>query len=174
MPLMLVDSATRTNLSGTSAGDIFQLVAVLVVLVLVIVAAYFLTRWIAGGAFRAQKQAARMQVVDRLMLAKDRAVVVVELGEKYYMLGVGTKVTLLDEVDGAPYRAQAQRQGQGGNFFSALQDRMKPKSPYEPYEGPVGEGHTQQEDIERAIERMRARTNKRRNTQEQGDDDEGT
>ena len=160
--LMLVDTATQSDVPGTSAGDIVQLVVVLVVMVAIVVAAYWVTRMIAGGTLRMQRQAGRMRTVDRMMLAKDKAVVVVELDGKYYMLGVGSSISMLGEVDGAMYRDAAAQASAAPGFLSALQDKLRPNSP-PPYEGPVGEENplSEQEDLNRAVERMRARTQQR-------------
>lgn len=177
MLLMLLDTATPTDPPATQLADVFQLITVLLVMVLIVVAAWFVTRWIAGGTFRMQKQLARMQIVDRLMIAKDRAVIVVELGGRYYMMGVGTTISMLGEVDGAPYRAASSEAPQGGGFFAALQDKLRARQGYQPYEGPVGPGDdmpdTRQEEMERAAERMRERARRRRSSRDdEGDEDE--
>lgn len=177
MPVLLLlgDATTPTNVPGTSAGDIFGLIAVLLIMVAVLVAAYWLTKRIASGTFRMQAQMGRMRAVDRMMLARDRAVVVVELDGRYYMLGVGNSITMLGEVDGAMYRAEGDTgHRQAAGFFAALQDRLRPRPAPPPYEGPVGESDssTRQEEIERAVERMRMRTQQRWKQDEESRDDD--
>ncbi len=162
MPLVfaLLTGAEKPS-GGYSFGDVFQLVVVLLVMAAVIAAAYFLTRLIAGGNLRMQRQLNRMKVVDRLIIARDRAVVVIELGGRYYMVGVGgNAITLLTEVDGSPYGQEEPVAG-GASFLSALQGKLAPKDSARRGAADPSrdrDASTQQEEMERALERMRARS----------------
>lgn len=131
MTPILLSIATTPDPAGTfrgSSDNIFSSVLVLVVMAAVIAAAYFTTRWIAGGAVRMQK-GSRMRVVDRLPLARDRYVAVVEVGGRYYMLGVsGSQITMLGEVDGAGYGA-ADAPPPSASWRAALFEKMNAPAP---------------------------------------------
>ncbi len=126
MAIVLLSGAGGNADAATAypASETFELVLMLLIMVAVIAAAYFLTRFIAGGALRMQRQTSRMRVVDRVMIARDRAVVVVELGGRYFMLGIGSaNINMLCEVDGTPYRGG--EEPSSGGILSALQERIQ-------------------------------------------------
>lgn len=66
-----------------------ELVFTLVALVLVIVLAYFVSKWIGRrGGLQAQGGLKHFKVIDKLFLAQDRAIYIVKVGQKTMLLGV--------------------------------------------------------------------------------------
>nr|MBP3598251.1 flagellar biosynthetic protein FliO [Eubacterium sp.] len=80
-------------------GNILQLLAALFVFVLVLVATYYVTKWIAKtGAL--QPYTRNIQVIETYKVAPNKYIQLIRIGEKYYSIGV-TKdnITFLSEVE---------------------------------------------------------------------------
>ena len=71
--------------------EALSLLGALLVTLLVLIGAYFFTRWAAnsslltGGGF--SRGSGRLHVLDRLSLGKDHSLLVVQVGERYFLLG---------------------------------------------------------------------------------------
>ena len=71
--------------------EALSLLGALLVTLLVLIGAYFFTRWAAnsslltGGGFA--RGSGRLHVLDRLSLGKDHSLLVVQVGERYFLLG---------------------------------------------------------------------------------------
>ncbi len=82
--------------------DLMGLLGGLVVIGLVLFGAYFFTRWAgqrlsAGGVLGGSGR--RLRVLDRTALGRDQNLLVVQAGERYFLLGSSpTGVTLLTEL----------------------------------------------------------------------------
>ena len=72
-------------------NEALPLLGALLVTLLVLVGAYFFTRWAAKGGFLASSGfvpgSGRLQVLDRLSLGKDQWMLVVRVGQRYFLLG---------------------------------------------------------------------------------------
>jgi flagellar biogenesis protein FliO len=82
--------------------DLLSLVGALVVIMLVLAGAYVFTRWagthLAGGPI-AGVAGKRLKVLDRAALGKDQLLLMVQAGERYFLLGsTPAGVTLLAEL----------------------------------------------------------------------------
>ncbi len=69
---------------GDSVGSSFTLI---IILVLVLVAAYFTTRFLSVHSKRLTKGAS-MKLLDQMALSRDKHVVLLKVGEKGYIIGV--------------------------------------------------------------------------------------
>ena len=70
--------------------DLLSLLGILMVLLLVLAGCYFFTRWAGtglSGKFFAPGARRRMKVLERLPVGKDQALLVVQLAERYFLLG---------------------------------------------------------------------------------------
>lgn len=80
--------------------NILQFVGVFLVFVLILVATYFVTRWLAKtGAI--QSHSKNIKVIETFKIAQNKYIQIVQIGTKYYSIGVGkddiTFLTPLDE-----------------------------------------------------------------------------
>lgn len=80
-----------------------SVLGLLAVVLLVLVSAYFFTRWagknLGGGLIGALGGSGRMEVLDRATLSRDQSLLVVRAGERYLLLGcTPTGLTLLTEL----------------------------------------------------------------------------
>lgn len=71
--------------------DILSLLGLLLILLLVLFGCYWFTRWagtgLAGGGFGPVGQQRHIKVLERLPVGKDQALLVVELGDRHFLLG---------------------------------------------------------------------------------------
>ena len=82
--------------------QILSVIGLLAVTVLVLVGAWWFTRWIGpglGGGLFAVGKGGRLQVLDRAMVGRDQAVLVLKAGQRYLLLGcTPAGLTLLAEL----------------------------------------------------------------------------
>ena len=70
--------------------QILSVLGLLAVVLLVLVGAYFFTRWAGqnmGGGLFAASRAGRIRVLDRAAIGRDQALLVVKAGQRYLLLG---------------------------------------------------------------------------------------
>ena len=71
--------------------ETLSLLGALLVTLLVLAGAYLFTRWAAGSNFLIgggfARGSGRLHVLDRLILGKDHSLLVVQVGERYFLLG---------------------------------------------------------------------------------------
>ncbi len=88
---------------------IFTAIFTLAVIVAILFAAWWFTKKVASGSSFSSPQSRYMKIIDRIPLAQDRFIVLVQVEEKVYMAGVtASQITLLAELDKEPEMLQAQ------------------------------------------------------------------
>nr|WP_325186433.1 flagellar biosynthetic protein FliO [uncultured Oscillibacter sp.] len=83
-------------------NPIFSLLGMILSVVVIIGLAYWFTRYVAGrgglGAFGPLKAGGGLEVLAQLPLGRDQKVIVVQAGQRYFLLGVtASEVSLLAE-----------------------------------------------------------------------------
>ena len=83
--------------------QILSVIGMLAVVLLVLAGAYYFTRWagpnLGGGLFAAGRGGGRLQVLDRAVVGRDQALLVVKAGQRYLLLGcTPAGLTLLAEL----------------------------------------------------------------------------
>ena len=115
---------------------VLSILTLLAIVLLVLAGAYVFTRWAGRGlSFGAGGGGGRgrLQVLDRLSLGRDQAILVVRAGERFLLLGcTPTKVALLTELDpqeGEGWTIPPERGPEGGQpaDFLALIQRLREK-----------------------------------------------
>ena len=106
----------------------------LVCVVLIIGLAYWFTRYVAGrGALSAFAAGRRMEILDRLPLGRDQALVLVQAGERYLLLGTAPSgVSLVAELTAEEAQALCAPppgQAQPPSFGEALRSALKQRKP---------------------------------------------
>ena len=110
----------------------------LVALVAVLLAAYYFTRFFAKKSLNLRGGKTNMRVLDRMVLTKDKSILVVEIYGRYYVLAVTNQnISRVDELDEEtiaffarsqePYAAKGFSTILGaaaGNFFMLLKERL--------------------------------------------------
>ena len=101
--------------------NVLQLLGLLIILILILVATYYVTKWIAkSGAI--QNQAKNIKVIETFKIAPNKYIQIIQLGDRYYSIAVTkdqvTFLTALDE-EQLDFSA-AEREGNGMNFRDIL------------------------------------------------------
>ena len=119
-------------------SQVLSVLGLLAVILLVRVCAYYFTRWMGpsmgGGMFFTGKGGGRLQVLDRAIVGRDQAVLVVKAGRRYLLLGcTPAGLTLLAELaqeEGEIWDPPAPAEGPEEKRpldFRALMQRLKEK-----------------------------------------------
>jgi flagellar biogenesis protein FliO len=114
---------------------ITSLIGILAAVCVVVLAAYFVTRFLASGARPGGQNPHSLKLIDRFAVSKDKMFVLISAGQSAYLVGVTNQaMTLIDTVDlsevqGAEQPKQAFHvQGfREGDFITFL-NRMKNKA----------------------------------------------
>ena len=118
--------------------QILSVIGLLAVTVLVLVGAWWFTRWagpgLGGGLIAAGKGGGRLQVLDRAIIGRDQALLVVKAGQRYLLLGcTPAGLTLLAELkpeEGEIWDPPAPAEGpeeKRSLDFRALMQRLREK-----------------------------------------------
>lgn len=79
--------------------NVFQLIGLLVVFILILAAAYFVTRWVGGQTLQSQRNQ-NISVIETFRLAPNRFIQIVRLGNKYIAIALSREhVEFLAEID---------------------------------------------------------------------------
>ena len=113
---------------GDGFATFGSFVGAFIFMLLIFVGAYYSTKLIGRRYLPTQTSASGMRVIDRLTLGKDHHLLIVDVGEKTLLLGVGpAHVEILTELDGDMYEEARQTPASETSFFSQLmQKRNKP------------------------------------------------
>ncbi len=74
-------------------GDIFTVLGMLLIVVAILILAYFSTKYIARlrfGSLNAGAKNSRMQILDQLTMGTDMRLIVVRVGVRYLLLGLSS------------------------------------------------------------------------------------
>lgn len=119
--------------------EIFSILGMLFTVAAVLVLAYFVTRYLGGHGLRLPGGASRggnMRLVDQLPLSREQKLALVQVGERWLLLGVSPNATnLLAELtaeEAALWQEEAQTGGEGAakplpSFRDAFLEAVKNK-----------------------------------------------
>ncbi|MCI8437413.1 MAG: flagellar biosynthetic protein FliO [Lawsonibacter sp.] len=118
-------------------SQILSVLGLLAVILLVLAGAWFFTRWAGqnfGGSGLLIRSGSRLRVLDRVMLGRDQALLVVKAGQRYLLLGsTPAGLTLLAELsqeEGENWDPPASPEGPEAKRppdFRALMQRLREK-----------------------------------------------
>ncbi len=103
--------------------DVYSILTPLLAVVVVIAGAYWTTKWM-GRHHNAYSSGRQIQVLERVMLARDTYLALIRVGGKTHLASVGSgRVELLRELDPQELAA-AEHKRPGSDFFGALTKAM--------------------------------------------------
>ena len=106
--------------------DIFTALGGLVAICLVVFAAYYVTRFTAARARPNLGNRRGIRLLDRFALARDKMIVLVEVGEAVYMLGVTNQsINLIDTVELPELSEEEMRKGTAAESFAQLFEKLR-------------------------------------------------
>ncbi|MDE7422831.1 MAG: flagellar biosynthetic protein FliO [Lachnospiraceae bacterium] len=86
------------NSTLNSFDNFFQLIMSVILLLVIMVVAYFVTRWI-GNMGNAQLNNKNIKVIEGRRVGQNKFVEIVKVGSKYFVLGIGKdEISCLGEV----------------------------------------------------------------------------
>ena len=84
---------------SNGAEYVFQLIWYLIAFLLVIGAAFYITRFIGQSTLR-YTRSTNLQVIDYVMLGRDKGLYILKVGNKFFLIGVSnTNITYLTEIN---------------------------------------------------------------------------
>ena len=106
--------------------DILTALGGLAAICLVIFAAYYATRFMAVKARPNLGNRRGIRLLDRFALARDKMIVLVEVGEAVYMLGVTNQsMNLIDTVELPEVSEEEARKGTAADTFAQLLEKLR-------------------------------------------------
>ncbi|MDO5111914.1 MAG: flagellar biosynthetic protein FliO [Clostridia bacterium] len=127
----------NTAAGGSMTGDILLMI---LYLVLILVGAYYATRLFArmaqrgvllGGGKNAFRPGAYITLIDRLAVDKEHSVLLIKVGEDYYLIGMGEQVTLLEKLGALPEDVVAQAEAPAPGVFKDMLDAWRDRGKHE-------------------------------------------
>lgn len=103
--------------------DFWTTLLYIFVMIAVIVAAYWATKFISKKGSKAKSQ--QMRMVDRMALGKDKHIVLIEVGDRNLLIGVTNQaINVLGDIDGAALQNQKSTESASAplGFASSVRD----------------------------------------------------
>ena len=80
-------------------GNVLQLLVAIFAFVIVLLATYYLTKWIAKSGV-VQSRSRNIKVIETFKIAPNKYIQIIQLGSKYYSIGVTKEhITFLTDLD---------------------------------------------------------------------------
>lgn len=74
-------------MNGSSIANFFQLVGLVLLLIFILIATYFTTRWI-GKSTISQSKNKNIKVIETFRISPNKYIQIIAIGEKYIAIGV--------------------------------------------------------------------------------------
>lgn len=116
------------------SNDIFSILGMLFIVVIVLLAAYFCTRYLAKhtpGAFQKKGRTKKIILLDQLTVGNNQRILLVQVGSRYILLGTGASgLSLLLELTDEEIELWKSEDTSGTSGFSnaimsAIQEKKK-------------------------------------------------
>lgn len=107
--------------------NVLQLLAVAFIFVLILVATYFATRWIAKSGM-VQMQSKNISVIETFKIAPNKYIQIIQLGTKYYAISVSKEhINFLTELDEEQLNFENIERQQQVLSFKEVMEKVLPK-----------------------------------------------
>ena len=108
-------------------GDIFSFIGILI---LILIAAYYVTKKIGKTSNPFNSQSSHIKLIDRLGIARDKSLMIVQVANKGYLIGVSgqsiTTIAVLNEEEMAAFqKPQEDEPTMVGAFIDTLKSNIK-------------------------------------------------
>ena len=112
------------NQMPSSYDSLWQLVSLVLILVIILVAAYYTSR-IIGGIKLGQMKKSNFQVIDSYRVTPNKALQIVKIGNKYVVISIGKdNISYITELDESEVVIKEPYQGDKKSFKQIL-DKLK-------------------------------------------------
>ena len=114
-------------------GEILSVIGMLIVIAVVLFAAYWCTQRIAVSSMgKIGMRGRQMQVIDRLPLGQNKMLIVAYVGGRYLLLGVANEqITLLRELteeEAAGWQQPTENEREGSRFSDVIMDALRSRN----------------------------------------------
>lgn len=110
--------------TASSYDSVWQLVSLVLILVIILVAAYYTSRFI-GGMKLGQMKKSNFQVIDSYRVTPNKALQIVKIGNKYVVISIGKdNISYITELDESEVVIKEPYQG-GKQSFKQILDKLK-------------------------------------------------
>ena len=115
------DASATLPQGGASYDSIWQLAGLFLLLIIILVAAYYTSRLI-GGIKLGQMKKSNFQVIDTYRVTPNKALQIVKIGNKYVVIAIGKDdIHFITELDEAEVIVRDSNQGEKQNFKQILE-----------------------------------------------------
>ncbi len=120
-------------MSDDSGGTVWSLIGMLLVVILILVLAYVVTRWVASrgarhGCFSGASSEGKLQILAELPVGRGERILLIRLMEKCLVLGVTAgQITVLCELEGEEAAEWFRDDRPKTGFLEALQANLRKK-----------------------------------------------
>lgn len=119
-----VDNLSR---GASSRGGLWQLISLVLILVIILVAAYYTSRFI-GGIKLGQMKKSNFQVIDSYRITANKALQIVKIGNKYVVIAIGKdNVSYITELDESEVMIRELHPGEKQDFKQIF-EKLKNKN----------------------------------------------
>lgn len=110
-------------------GDILSLISMVISVVLICFLAYFITRKLGtNNLFNINQKQGKMRVYDRLILAPNKSIVIVKVGQRLFLLGVSNEnISLITELDANQAENWFEKEQISPNFTDVISNIINKK-----------------------------------------------
>ena len=124
-PSPTAEGSTVTIPQGASSYDsILQLVGLVFLLIIILVAAYYTSKFI-GGIKLGQMKKSNFQVIDSYRVTPNKVLQIVKIGNKYVVVAIGKdNINFITELDESEVIIRESQQGEKQSFKQIL-DKLK-------------------------------------------------
>lgn len=113
---------------NTRYTNVLQLIGTLIVFIIVIVACYFVTRFV-GGKQLAQQKNSNFDVLDTMRLAQNRYLQIVQVGNRYFVIAISKdNISLISELQKEDIVCRRQSRPNSAGFQDILAGFRKKKA----------------------------------------------
>ena len=119
-------------------NDIWSILFALLVLVAVLLLAFFSARWL-GRRMGGGQSGGNIEVIDRHFIGQDKSLMIVRAGTRTMLLGITSgQITKLSDID--PTELKQKDVSQPSDFHSIIRRVLDSKKHENPFKGPDGTG----------------------------------
>ena len=131
----IVGTPTPTSTPGDNTGSVSagtydsigQLVGLVAILIIILVAAYYTSRFI-GGIKLGQMSKSNFQVIDTYRVTANKALQLIKVGNKYVVISIGKdEINFITELEEAEIIIRERNQGETQSFKQIL-EKLKNKN----------------------------------------------
>jgi flagellar protein FliO/FliZ len=125
IPSSAAEGSSVTLPQGTASYDSpLQLVGLVFLLIIILIAAYYTSKFI-GGIKLGQMKKSNFQVIDSYRVTPNKALQIVKIGNKYVVISIGKdNINFITELDEAEVVIRESHQGEKQSFIQIF-DKLK-------------------------------------------------